>query len=104
MGYKHKDFPYELRIGRDINSVSNLAMTVKEQEPDFDFILIDLCHSLNMRTSSTIDSRQIALTRSDTCIKSFYWGDFLLAKVNSYLTDCDSPYEHVRLRSEAIMC
>lgn len=39
----------------------------------------------------------------DTSIKSFYWSDFILGKVNSYLTDCDSKYEHVRLRSEAIM-
>ena len=39
----------------------------------------------------------------DTSIKSFYWSDFILGKINSHLTDCDSPYEHVRLRSEAIL-
>lgn len=26
-----------------------------------------------------------------------------MMKVNSYLTQCDSPYEHIRRRSEAIM-
>lgn len=41
----------------------------------------------------------------DTCIKSGYWSDFVLAKVNSSggIVDCDSKFEHVRLRSEAIL-
>ena len=26
-----------------------------------------------------------------------------MAQINNYLVDCDSRYEHVRLRSEAIM-
>ena len=36
-------------------------------------------------------------------MKNFYWSDFILAKINNYLVDCDSKYEHVRQRSEAIM-
>ena len=41
----------------------------------------------------------------DTSIKSVYWQDFVLAKVNTQggFVDCDSKFEHVRLRSEAIM-
>lgn len=27
----------------------------------------------------------------------------IVSKINSYLTQCDSPYEHVRHRSEAII-
>lgn len=27
----------------------------------------------------------------------------IVLKINSYLTQCDSPYEHVRRRSEAII-
>jgi len=27
----------------------------------------------------------------------------IVSKINSYLTQCDSPYEHVRRRSEAII-
>ncbi len=40
----------------------------------------------------------------DTSIKNYFWSDFILAKINSYLTDCDSKYEHIRQRSEAIIC
>lgn len=35
-----------------------------------------------------------------------YWQDFILAKINSSgsgIVDCDSKFEHVRLRSEAIL-
>jgi protein arginine N-methyltransferase 5 len=34
-----------------------------------------------------------------------YWQDFILAKINSSsgFVDCDSKFEHVRVRSEAIM-
>lgn len=60
---------------------------------------------MNFRTQKTIDSRDIALTRADTCIRSGYWSDFVLTKINTQggLVDCDSKYEHVRLRSEAII-
>jgi hypothetical protein len=41
----------------------------------------------------------------DTSVASRYWQEFVLTKINSQggLVDCDSKYEHVRLRSEAIM-
>ena len=64
MGYKIKDFPYELRVGRDINAVSSLAGTILDQENDFDFILVDVCNAMNFRNQKTIESRDIALTRS----------------------------------------
>lgn len=63
MGYKFKDIPYELRIGRDINSVPNLQTTIKDQENSFDFIQIGICNKHNFRTAETIQSRDIALTR-----------------------------------------
>ncbi len=50
MGYKIKDFPYEMRVGRDITAVSSLAATINDQENDFDFILVDVCHAMNFRT------------------------------------------------------
>lgn len=49
MGFKVKDFPYELRVGRDISAVSSLAATVADQENDFDFIMVDVCHAMNFR-------------------------------------------------------
>lgn len=66
MGFKTKEFPYQLKVGRDINSVNNLAQLLKDQQDYFDFIMIDICHQLNFRTEETIQSRDIALTRSGT--------------------------------------
>ena len=50
MGYKVKEFPYELKIGRDINSVPNMAQTCRDQEEDYDYILVDTAHAMNFRT------------------------------------------------------
>lgn len=51
MGFKIKDFPYELKVGRDINAVSSLAQTISDQDQEFDFILVDVCNSMNYRTA-----------------------------------------------------
>ena len=64
MGFKIKEIPYELKVGRDLNTVSNLITAISEQKDQFDFILIDVCHSLNFRSESTIQTRDVALTRS----------------------------------------
>lgn len=40
---------------------------------------------------------------SDTVISSQYWQGFIVAKVSSHYVNCDSPFEHVRERSEAIV-
>lgn len=63
-------------------------------------------------------SRDIALTRPgkpicshishfleciDTCVASGWWMNNIVSKVNSYYTQCDSKYEHIRRRSEAII-
>lgn len=64
MGFKTKDFPYELKVGRDLDAVSNLQQAIKDQEEEFDFVMVDLCHALNFRTHKTIESRDIALTRA----------------------------------------
>ena len=64
MGFKIREFPYEMRVGRDLTSVPNLSQAIKDQENDFDFILVDTCHASNFRTESTISTRDIALTRS----------------------------------------
>lgn len=63
MGYKFKDIPYEMKVGRDIKCVANLMQTIKDQESMFDFILVNICHSNNFKTPETILSRDIALTR-----------------------------------------
>jgi len=65
--------------------------------------MINICNSLNFRDENTIITRDIALTRPDTCISSGWWQKNIVAKINSLLTQCDSPYEHVRRRSEAII-
>ncbi len=67
MPYTVKEFPYSLRIGRDVNAVSSLQATIADQENDFDFILVDVCHALNFRNQKTIESRDIALTRAGKC-------------------------------------
>ncbi len=64
MPFTVKEFPYALRVGRDMNAVSSLAATIADQEADYDFILVDVCHAMNFRTHKTIESRDIALTRS----------------------------------------
>lgn len=77
--------------------------------------MIDVCNAQNFRDEKTILSRDIALTRPgkcsahktllnvDTCIASQWWTTNIVLKINSYLTQCDSPYEHVRSRSEALI-
>lgn len=40
---------------------------------------------------------------ADTVISSQYWQGFILAKLASHFVNCDSPFEHVRERSEAII-
>jgi len=65
--------------------------------------MIDVCDALNFRDDKTIMTRDIALTRPDTCISSSWWCKNVVGKINSHLTNCDSPYEHIRRRSEAIM-
>lgn len=64
MGYKVKDIPYSLRVGRVVQSMSNLKQTCYNLENGFDFIITDICHANNFRTKETIVSRDIALTRS----------------------------------------
>ena len=64
MGFRVKEIPYGMKVGRDLKSVSNLVQTCKEQEQDFDFALVDIFHSNNYRTEHTINSRDIAMTRS----------------------------------------
>merc|ERR1712166_843222 len=71
-------------------------------DQQIDFIMVDVGHALNFRDETTIQTRDIALSRPDTCMKSGWWQDHIVCKVNSHLTDCDSAYEHIRQRSEAI--
>jgi hypothetical protein len=75
-------------------------------------MMIDVCNALNFRDEKTILSRDIALTRPgnalkltylDTCVQSGWWQEHIVCKINSYLAQCDSPYEHIRRRSEAII-
>lgn len=65
--------------------------------------MIDCCNTLNFRDEKTITTRDIALSRPDTCVSSGWWMNNIVLKLNSYLTQCDSPYEHIRRRSEAII-
>lgn len=64
MGFKIKELPYELKVGRDLTAVSSLAQAVKEQQDQFDFVLVDACHALNFRSEVSLQTRDIALTRA----------------------------------------
>jgi endonuclease IV len=35
---------------------------------------------------------------------SNFWNESAVAKINSRFVDCDSEHEHIRQRSEAILC
>lgn len=71
--------------------------------PYYNFVVLDLFHKNNFRNPATIESRQIAHTRSDTCVSSGYWQQFIIANINTHNINCDSPFEHVRIRSEALL-
>jgi len=103
MPFKRKEFPYAFYCGVDYRSACNLNQASMDLSQDLDFMMVDLCHALNFRDEKTIESREIALTRSDTCVKTSNWAEFIVPKINSYMTDCDSKYEHIRKRSEAII-
>ena len=45
MGYKINEFPYTLRIGRDLRSSPNLFQTVKDHEQGYDFIMVNAFHN-----------------------------------------------------------
>jgi len=63
MPYERKEFPYPLKVGADIRSVSNLQQLTKDMFHDIDFAMIDICNAQNFRDEKTTSSRDIALTR-----------------------------------------
>lgn len=63
MGFKVKDFPYE----NQWVATSPRCLPWLRRWPtgnDFDFIMVDVCLSLNQRNQKTIETRDIALTRA----------------------------------------
>jgi len=64
MGFKVDAFPYELRVGNDLNNSSNLQQMCLNNENNFDFILVDIANKLNFRDVKTSDTRKISLARS----------------------------------------
>ena len=81
-----------------------ITEAIKRIENDYyDFAIVNIFHDLNLRDESTIKSREIATTLSPTAIDSSYWQGYLYAKVSHHFVNCDSPFEHVRQRSEAIL-
>ena len=81
-----------------------MTEAIKRIENDYyDFAIVNIFHDLNLRDESTIKSREIATTLSPTAIDSSYWQGYLYAKVSNHFVNCDSPFEHVRQRSEAIL-
>jgi len=73
MPHNIKDFPYPLRVGADIRSCNNLPVLFNEIDPKIDFLMVNNCHALNFRDQNTVESRDIALTRPDTCLKGSWW-------------------------------
>ena len=65
MPYENKKFPYPLRIGVDLRSIQNLKQQINDLDMSFDFAMVDACHARNFRDEKTIETRDIALTRSD---------------------------------------
>ena len=53
-----------MRIGLDIRSCMNLTQYCNELDMNYDFLMVDVCHAMNFRDEKTIQSRDIALTRS----------------------------------------
>lgn len=45
----------------------NLSQYCNELDMNFDFLMVDTAHALNFRDHRTIQSRDIALTRSGKC-------------------------------------
>ena len=70
----------------------------------YDFMFVDLFHRNNFRDEKTVESRQIAHTRSDACLGTNYWQSVIIAKVTNSLVNCDSPFDHIRQRSETVLC
>ena len=64
MPFECKTFPYSMRIGLDIRSCMNLTQYCNELDMNYDFLMVDVCHAMNFRDEKTIQSRDIALTRS----------------------------------------
>jgi len=68
---------------------------------------LEILHLLDQVSRSRFNALQSLLLNLisllDTCISSNWWMNNIVSKINSYLTQCDSPYEHVRRRSEAII-
>jgi len=102
--YKVDGIPYELRLGMNVPVCPpTLKVAVQDLCHNYDFVILDLFHKMNFRDENTIMSRQIAHTRSDTSLPSGYWQSVVLAKVGSSNINCDSPFDHVRQRSEAVL-
>ena len=102
---KAAGIPYSLSLGIEVpHTPSNLRQAVRDIENDYyDYAIVNIFHEMNLRDSKTIETRQIAHTMSDTVISSQYWQGFIVAKISSHFVNCDSPFEHVRARSEAIV-
>lgn len=101
---KHNQgFPYSLLMGLDLQATpNNLKQACREaKDLGFDFLAVTLFHSANFRDQTTIQTRQIAQTRSDSCMNSRYWNGFILAKLSGACFGADSPFWHVRERAEA---
>ena len=64
MPFECAKFPYSMRMGLDIRSCMNLTQYCNELDMNYDFLMIDVCHAQNFRDEKTIQTRDIALTRS----------------------------------------
>ena len=65
MPHENKKYPYKLRLGMDASNVTNLHTFINDNlDMAFDFAMVDMCHQMNFRDEKTIQSRDIALTRS----------------------------------------
>lgn len=63
MPYERKEFPYPLRVGADIRTVSDLKQLTRDMFSEIDFAMVDICNAHNFRDEKTISTRDIALTR-----------------------------------------
>jgi hypothetical protein len=88
----------------DLKSTADLEAAIQENESKFDFVMVDIVHHMNFRDQESMQKRQMPSTRSDSAIShSRNWGSYIIGKVTSHLVNCDSPYEHIRERSEAVI-
>lgn len=99
--FKCPEFPWQLYVGRDYESVCELQKELKDSSRlRFDFIQVPLVHERFGHPASVV--RDLPMTRSDTCLDARTWNNCIVGKVsrNIYM---ESACMELRLKAETMM-